>query len=62
MKARELAELLMKYPDYNVNAYYTNIARCEVEYPYPGRAQLCIDGIWDIDNDKKILSLDCSEV
>lgn len=59
MKAKELAELLLKNPDFQVKAMYVDTSQCSVEHLYPEYHSLNITGIADIGYSDKVIVLDC---
>lgn len=61
MKAYELANLLMKYPDYDVEVCYSDTSKCNYEHPWPDYTTLVLDGLADVCDGKKVVTLDCYE-
>ena len=60
MKAKELAELLMHNPDFEVQGM-VYIGNATVDHPWPNWTTFTVDGIADIGYSEKIILLDCCE-
>ena len=58
MKAKELAELLLQYPDFEVQACFADVSNCSYEKLYPEYYTLSVDGIDDIGHSDKVIVLD----
>ena len=58
MKAKELAELLLKNPDFEVQCVFCDSSVCSPEHLYPDYITLNISGIADIGYSDKIVVLD----
>lgn len=58
MKAKELAELLLKIPDFQVKVIYADTSQCSVEHLYPEYHSLNITGVADIEYSDKVIVLD----
>ncbi len=61
MKAKELAEQLLKYPDYDVE-FDICTALPTYDHPWPQYQSYRICGIDDVAHDSKIIVLDVEEV
>lgn len=59
MKAKDLAECLLRYPDFEVNGIHVDASKCDVEHPYPEYYFFEISGIADVGYSDKIIVLDC---
>jgi hypothetical protein len=57
MKAKELAEQLLKYPDFDVT-FDVCVNCCVHEYPWPEYATYTVNGIADIAHGNKVIVLD----
>ena len=58
MKAKELAELLLENPDFQVTVNYADTSQCSLEKLYPEYHSLNITGISDIKYIDKVIVLD----
>lgn len=58
MKAHELAELLMKHPDFEVNVTTVDDTNCTAERPWPNYRTFSVIGIADIGHSDKVIVLD----
>lgn len=60
MKAKELAELLMKNPEFEVKAYFVDTSDCNWDSGklYPEYHTLDVSGIADIGYSDKVIVLD----
>ncbi|GEM_PF-5354145 len=58
MKAKELAEELLKYPDFDVELTYMTFKRDGIHIPFPDIYTYKIKGIADIGHSDKIIVLD----
>ena len=58
MKAKDLAECLLRYPDFEVTGVYADTSNCDVEHLYPEYYFLNISGIADIGHSDKVIVLD----
>ena len=58
MKAKELAELLLKNPEFEVQCVFADTSKCSVDYLYPDYHTLHINGIADIGYSDKVIVLD----
>lgn len=61
MKAKELAEQLLKYPDFDVE-FSVCTDYPTYDYPWVDFTTFRVDGIEDIGYSSKIINLDVSEV
>ena len=62
MKAKELAELLLKYPDFEVKGIYADTSKCNTWNLWPQYHTMTVDDIADIGYSAKEILLDLSEV
>lgn len=58
MKAKELAEELLKNPDFNVQCVFVDISACSVDHLYPDYHFVNVCGIADIGYSDKVIVLD----
>ena len=58
MKAKELAEELLKYPDFDVELFYMTFKRDGIHTPFPDIYNYKIKGIADIGYSDKVIILD----
>lgn len=58
MKAKELAELLLQYPDFDVQVSCLT-GGCTLEHPYPEYTVYSVEGIEDIGHSNKVICLEC---
>ena len=58
MKAKELAEELLKHPDYDVELTYMTFKRDGTHTPFPDIYNYKIKGIADIGHSDKVIILD----
>jgi hypothetical protein len=58
MKAKELAEELLKYPDFEVELSYMTFIRDGIHTPFPDVYNYKIMGIADIGHSDKVIVLD----
>ena len=58
MKAKELAEELLKYPDFDVELIYMTFERDGIPIPFPDVYKYKIKGIADIGHSDKVIILD----
>lgn len=58
MKAKELADELLKYPDFDVEFIYLTFIRDGIHTPFPDVYKYKITGIADIGHSDKIIVLD----
>ncbi len=58
MKAKELAEELLKYPDYDVELVYSTFIRDGIHTPFPEIYSYKITGIADAWHSDKVIVLD----
>ena len=58
MKAKELAEELLKHPDYDVEFVYSTFIRDGIHTPFPDIYSYKIIGIADIGHSDKVIVLD----
>ena len=61
MKAKELAEQLLKYPDFDVE-FDICIGHPTYDHPWPQYRSYRIVGVDDIAHDSKVIVLDVTEV
>lgn len=59
MKAKDLAELLLKNPDFEVRGCYVDTSRCDVDHLWPEYNWFDISGIADVGYSDKVIILDC---
>lgn len=57
MKAKELAEELLKYPDFDVELSYMTFERDGIHIPFPDTYDYKIMGIADIGHSDKVIVL-----
>lgn len=62
MKAQKLAELLMEYPDYDVEFSYSDTSNCTAEYPWSNYHVLVPNGELDVYSIEKTIELNCEEI
>jgi hypothetical protein len=60
MKAKELAEQLLKYPDFDVT-FEACVNCCVHEYPWPEYVTYVVNGIEDIINSDKVIILEVDQ-
>lgn len=58
MKAKELADELLKYPDFDVELIYMTFKRDGIHTPFPDVHSYKIKGIADIGHSDKVIVLD----
>ena len=58
MKAKELAEQLLKNPDFDVQCVFADTSKCSVDYLYPDYHFVNVCGIADIGYSDKVIVLD----
>ena len=58
MKAKELAEELLKHPDFDVEMVYFTFIRDGIHTPFPDVYSYKITGIADIGHSDKVIILD----
>lgn len=58
MKAKDLAEELLKYPDFDVEFTYMTFIRDSIHTPFPDIYNYTITGICDIGHSDKVIVLD----
>lgn len=58
MTAKELAEELLKYPDFDVEFIYSTFIRDSIHTPFPDIHSYKITGIADIGHSDKVIILD----
>ncbi len=58
MKAKELADELLKYPDFDVEFVYLTFIRDGIHTPFPDVYEYKITGIADIGHSDKVIILD----
>ena len=58
MKAKELAEELLKHPDYDVELVYSTFIRDGIHTPFPDVYNYKITGVADIGYSDKVIVLD----
>ncbi len=58
MKAKELAEELLKYPDFDVEFSYMTFKRDGIHTPFPDTYNYKITGVGDIGHSDKVIILD----
>lgn len=58
MKAKELAEELLKHPDFDVELIYMTFKRDGIHTPFPDIYNYKIKGIADIGHSDKVIILD----
>lgn len=58
MKAKELADELLKHPDFDVEFIYLTFIRDSIHTPCPDMRSYKITGIADIEHSDKIIVLD----
>ena len=58
MKAKELADELLKYPDFDVEFIYLTFIRDSIHTPFPDLYEYKITGIADIGHSDKVIILD----
>ena len=58
MKAKDLAEELLKYPDFDVELIYSTFIRDGIHTPFPDIYTYKITGIADIGHSDKVIVLD----
>lgn len=58
MKAKELAEELLKHPDFDVELSYMTFKRDGIHTPFPNIYNYKIKGIADIGHSDKVIILD----
>lgn len=58
MKAKELAEELLKHPDFDVELSYMTFKRDGIHTPFPDIYNYKIKGIADIGHSDKVIILD----
>lgn len=59
MKAKDLAELLMKNPDFDVEACFCDVSKVSFDHPYVEYNYFPVEGISDIGYSDKVIILDC---
>jgi len=59
MKAKDLAELLLKYPDFEVEGIFYDDSQCTIESSWGTYHTFNINGIADIGHSSKVIVLDC---
>lgn len=58
MKAKDLAELLLQHPDFEVKCVICDTSKCSIEHIWPDYEFLNISGIADIGHSDKVIVLD----
>lgn len=58
MKAKELAELLLEHPEFEVVGAFCDTSNCTAEHPYPTFCHFKVTGIADIGHSDKVVVLD----
>lgn len=58
MKAKELAEELLKHPDFDVELIYMTFERDGIHTPFPDIYNYKIKGIADVGHSDKVIILD----
>jgi hypothetical protein len=58
MKAKDLAELLLQYPDFEVQGCFCDTSNCTIEHYYPNYYKFNVIGIADIGHSDKVIILD----
>lgn len=61
MKAKELAEQLLKYPDFDIE-FDIVIRRSTIDHPWADHVSYKVCGIADIAHDSKIITLEVEDV
>lgn len=61
MKAKDLSEILLKYPDFNIE-FDVCVNCCVHEYPWPEFVTHTVDGIKNIKHDNKVIVLEVDVV
>lgn len=58
MKAKELAELLLQNPEFEVQCVFADTSKCTIDHLYPDYHFLNVCGIGDIGWSEKVIVLD----
>ena len=58
MKAKELAEELLKYPDFDVELIYMTFKRDGIHTPFPDIYSYKITGVADVEHSDKVIVLE----
>lgn len=58
MKAKDLAELLLKNPDFDVQCVFVDISKCSADHMHPDYHFVNVCGIADIGYSDKVIVLD----
>lgn len=58
MKAKELAEELLKHPDYDVEFIYSTFIQDGIHTPFPDIYSYKITGVADVGHSDKVIVLD----
>lgn len=58
MKAKELAEELLKYPDFDVDFVYSTFIRDGIHTPFPDIYIYKITGVLDVGHSDKVIVLE----
>lgn len=58
MKAKDLAALLLKNPDFDVQCVFVDTSKCSVDHLYPDYHFVNVCGIADIGYSSKVIVLD----
>lgn len=58
MKAKDLAELLLQYPEFEVQCIFCDTSKCTIDHPYPDYHSVNVCGIGDVGWSSKVVVLD----
>ena len=58
MKAKDLAELLLENPDFEVKGCYVDTSKCDIDHLWPEYNIFTISGIADVGYSEKVIILD----
>ena len=61
MKAKELAELLLKNPDFDVKCVFCDTSKCSLDYLYPDYYFKNVTGVADVGHSEKVIVLDAED-
>ena len=62
MKAKELAEELLKYPDFEVELIYMTFHRDSIHTPFPNVYNYKVKGVADIGHSDRVVVLEGEEI
>lgn len=61
MKAKELAELLLQHPDFEIEGILSDTSKCTSDCPFPNYSTFAITGIADVGYSDKVIVFRCEK-